>query len=79
MQEILFGNESINWNDVEQVLFTVNAGKDYRDVQIHIQISSGAYVIHPRYYKDYKEMRSLIEDICINKSIKYVTRDRGLY
>lgn len=75
---IQFGKIFFQWNEIEQVLFTVNE-KNYKDTQIMIYMGSSKYRIHTSYYANHIELRNLIETLCKEKGIKYVVRDRGLY
>lgn len=73
------GEELFTWDKIEQVLFTVNSGKDYQDTQIRLSLNDSVYIIHTRYYANRLKLRNLVEAFCNEKDIKYTVKDRGLY
>jgi hypothetical protein len=70
---------SIKWDEITKVTFTVSFGRNYRDTIIFIYTNNQTYKIHTKDYYKSKEIRDLLEKICIEKSITRVVEDRGLY
>jgi hypothetical protein len=76
---IRYGNCSIVWDNIEKVDFAVGPGRDYRDTIIRIIVRNDKHTIHTQLYKNSKELRIAIENICKEKGIKYIVGDRGSY
>lgn len=72
-------SKTILWDVIEKVEFTCSSGQDYRDTQVVIYERTGKHIIHTALFENRKDLRDLIETVCVEKGIKYFVTDRGLY
>lgn len=74
-----YGNHLVGWEQIDQVLFTVNKGKDYKDTILEVTIKDITHIIHPKYYNNSRDLRMMFEEVCKLRKIKFTVEDRGLY
>lgn len=70
---IQYGKKIFWWEEIDHILFTVNKAGPF----IKIRIKNQTFNVFWRQYQNYKELRKLFEDICIEKNIPYDIEDRG--
>lgn len=70
---IQLGKKVIKWEEIDNILFTVNKVGPF----IKFKTKKHNFNLFWGYYQSNIDLRKLIEDICIEKSINHVIEDRG--
>jgi len=70
---IQLGRTLIKWKEIDNILFTVDKTGPF----IIVRTEKRNFTVFWRHYQNNKELRKILEDTCIEKSINYVIEDRG--
>lgn len=74
-ENIQYGSIILKWEEINKIIFSADRAGTF----IAIETGNREYTLLSRHFKDNKKLRKVMEDLCKEKNIFYISRDHGSY